>query len=108
MNGTLADLRPVGSSVDGGLHFVACVFFVKGVNGIFMPLTNLTLIGLFSFFWVYISKKNVITLFSNELTRFNPFPQKIFHFKPPLFVKLKNYLDLGFTWIKTQVLEFFN
>ena len=30
-------------------------YFIKGVNGKFTPHPNLTLIGLFNYFWVYLS-----------------------------------------------------
>ena len=46
--------RPVSAFVANGMNLAACVCFIKGVNGKFTPLPNLTIIGLFSYFWVHI------------------------------------------------------
>ena len=55
MHGPSTDQRLVDGSVDSGLQLTASVCFIKGVNVKFTPRPKLTLIYLFTYFWLYVS-----------------------------------------------------
>ena len=47
--------RPVVGSVDAGLQLLPCMLPSYGVNGKFTQHANINLLGLFNYFWVYLS-----------------------------------------------------
>ena len=94
---------PVIAIVIGDLQLAVCVCFIKGVNGKFTPRPKMTPIGLFIYFWVYLNHQKLYHPILESAHKIETFSlKKIFPFKPPLLVKLKDIFKMGFPWINHQ------